>query len=273
MEDILDNPDTGTQDDDLGGTGLADKPSMIEEMRTAGVSEDAITAFETSVPQSDFSKMRGADASQMAQMQQRVDALTQSLQQVVQGAQGPAQANTAVQKFLAENITAEDDPQIKKLFEGLAAATLADAQRGQQANTQALQQQIHIQNIDAAFINERAHMVDTYGEKFVAKVWSQVATFAKKEILSGRQVTPETLILQNFQDEALNARTNLRRTQLQKANKAKEDQASGGFEPSHRTRSTGSQSKEPDTRDNMKRTKETVSDAVAEGLRAISAPG
>ena len=34
----MDNPEEGIQEDDLGGTGIADKPTMIEEMRTAGVS-------------------------------------------------------------------------------------------------------------------------------------------------------------------------------------------------------------------------------------------
>ena len=269
----MDNPEEGIQEGDLGGTGPADKPTMIEEMRKAGVSEDAIAAFETSVPQSDFSKMRGADSAQMAQMQQRVDALTQSLQQVVQGAQGPARTQSAVDRFIAENIGAEDDPQIAKLFKGIGAAAVLDAQRGQSANVQALQQQMQHQNIDAALINERVRMAETYGEKFVVKVWSQVAAFVKQEIVNGRQVMPETVILQNFQDEALNARTNLRRTQQKNAKKTKEDQASGGFEPSHRTRSTGGEPKEPDTRDKMKRTKETVRDAVAEGLAAIEAPG
>ncbi len=269
----MDNPEEGIQEDDLGGTGVADKPSMIEEMRSAGVSEDAITAFETSVPQSDFSKMRGADSAQMAQMQQRVDALTQSLQQVVGGAQGPAQTKSAVDQFIAENVGPEDDPAIAKLFKGIGAAAVADAQKGQQANVQALQRQMQHQNIDTALTNERARIADTYGEKFVAKVWTQVAAHVKQEIVAGRQVMPETVILQNFGDEALNARTNLRQTQQKNAKKAKEDQASGGFEPSHRTRSTGTPSKEPDTRDNMKRTKSEVQDAVAAGLAAISAPG
>lgn len=269
----MDNPEEGIQEDDLGGTDVVDKPAMIEEMRTAGVSEDVIKAFETSVPQSDFSRMRGADTAQMAQMQQRVDALTQSLQQVVQGAQGPAQTRSAVDQFIADNIGAEDDPQIAKLFKGIGAAAVLDAQKGQSANLQAVQQQVQLQNIDAALINERVRMADMYSEKFVAKVWTQVAAYVKQEIVSGRQVMPETVILQNFQDEALNARTNLRRTQQQNAKKAKEDQASGGFEPSHRTRSTGGEPKEPDTRDKMKRTKDEVRDAVAEGLAAIGAPG
>ncbi len=268
----LDDPEEGTQDLDAE-TAIGDDSALMEELRAKGVSEESIQELSRRVPQSDFSKMRAVDSANLAQMQQRVDALTQSLQQVVQGAQGPAQTRTAVDQFIAENIGAEDDPQIAKLFKGIGAAAVLDAQKGQSANVQALQQQMQHQNIDAALISERARMAETYGEKFVAKVWTQVAAFTKQEIVNGRQVMPETVILQNFQDEALNARTNLRRTQQQKAKKAKEDQASGGFEPSHRTRSTGGEPKEPDTRDKMKRTKDEVRDAVAAGLAAIGAPG
>lgn len=267
----LDDPEQGTQLDVETATG--DDSALMEELRAKGVSEDSIQELSRRVPQSDMTRMRQSDAATLAQLQATNASLTQSLQQSVQNVQGGEGPKSAMEAWMSENINAETDPEVAKLFKGFASAVLSEANRGQQTSTQALQRQMQLHQIDGALINERASLVERYGEKFVKKVWTQVAAYTKQEIVGGRQVMPETVILQNFGDEALNARTNLRRTQQQKAKKAKEDQASGGFEPARRTRDTGGKTNETDTRDNMKRTKDTVQDAVAEGLAAIGAPG
>jgi len=93
MANDLDDPEQGTQDLDAG-TATGDDSVLMEELRSKGISEETINEISRRVPQSDFSKMRAVDSANLAQMQQRVDALTGSLQKVVQGAQGQAQTQS-----------------------------------------------------------------------------------------------------------------------------------------------------------------------------------
>lgn len=248
------------------GTAPSDKPSMLEEMRELGVSEDALSAFEHSVPQEDFTRMRQSDTQALSQAQQNNAALIQQLQAPAVAATQP---KTAVEEFMDKQLsTNEDDAATRHVLEGLANAVKTDLRGANQASNDALQRQIQGQSIDAALNTERGRLDGIYGKPFVDKVWGQVAQFTKSEITNGRQATPETVILGNFGEAALNARTKIQTNATKKAADALKAKASGGFEPSSNARELGNKS-EPDPRRKWQDARNDVAASVQAGLAAI----
>ena len=250
-----------------GGTATSDKPTMLKEMQELGVSEDALEAFEHSVPQSEFSQMRNADRLAVSQAQQTNAALLQQLQA---RAESSAQPKSNVDEFMASQLSddSEGDAATKHVLLGLSDAIKKDLAGANQASNDALQRQIQGQSIDAALNTERGRLNDIYGKSFVDKVWGQVAQFTKSEITNGRQATPETVILGNFGDEALNARTRIKTNATKKAADAQKAKASGGFEQPSNAREL-TQKSEPDPRRKWQDARNDVAASVQAGLAAI----
>lgn len=210
--------------------------------------------------------MRQSDTNALTQAQQNNAALIQQLQTPSAPAATP---KNAVDEFMEKQLSnGDDDAATRHVLVGLADAVKADLVGVNQASNDALQRQIQGQSIDAALNTEHVRLDGIYGKPFVDKYWMQIAQYTKSEITNGRQATPEAVILGNFGEEALNARTKIQHNATKKAAEGKRAKASGGFEAQSTARELAKKV-EPEPGRKWQDAKNDIASSVEAGLAAI----